>query len=143
ETSPGQFYVAAAASLMLGLYAFTLPHCPPRLSRSESRALVDVLGLTSFRLFKNRNMAVFFIFAMLLGAALQLTNAYGGAFLVEFSCVPRDDDELAVKYATIILSTSEISGTLYSLTIPFWLRRFVIRAVMTLSMVAWFQRFGR
>lgn len=142
ETSPGQFYVAAAASLMLGLYAFTLPRCPPRLSLSESRALVDVLGLTSFRLFKNRNMAVFFIFAMLLGAALQLTNAYGGAFLGEFSNDPRYVDAIAVKYPAIILSISQISETLFILTIPFFLRRFGIKAVMTMSMIAWFLRFG-
>src|SRR3546814_16559792 len=75
ETSSGQFYVASAAALVLGLYAFTLPPAPPQMGHSKSRALVDVLGLTSFRLFKDRNMAVFFVFAMLLGAALPLPNA--------------------------------------------------------------------
>src|SRR3546814_2462653 len=54
ETTSGQFYVASAASLVLGLYAFTLPPAPPRMGHGESRALVDVLGLTSFRLFKDR-----------------------------------------------------------------------------------------
>ncbi|HST26972.1 MAG TPA: nucleoside permease [Rudaea sp.] len=142
ETSPGQFYVAAAASALLGLYAFTLPQCPPRMKRAESRSLLDVLGLTSFRLFKDRNMAVFFIFAMLLGAALQLTNAYGGTFLGEFSNNPAYKDALAVRYPAIIMSISQVSETLFILTIPFFLKRFGIKAVMTMSMIAWFLRFA-
>ena len=142
ETSPGQFYVAAAASLALGVYAFTLPPCPPKMGRSESRSLVDVLGLTSFRLFKDRNMAVFFVFAMLLGAALQLTNAYGDTFLHDFANVDAYKDTIAVKYPAIIMSISQISETLFILTIPFFLKRFGIKTVMTISMVAWFLRFG-
>ena len=142
ETTSGQFYVASAASLLLGLYAFTLPPAPPRLGRSESRALVDVLGLTSFRLFKDRNMAVFFMFAMLLGAALQLTNAYGDTFLHDFANVPAYQDAIAVRYPAIIMSISQVSETLFILTIPFFLRRFGIKAVMTMSMLAWFLRFG-
>ena len=142
ETTSGQFYIASAASLLLGLYAFTLPPAPPRMGASESRALVDVLGLTSFRLFKDRNMAVFFAFAMLLGAALQLTNAYGDTFLHDFADVPAFKDAIAVKYPAIIMSISQISETLFILTIPFFLRRFGIKAVMTMSMLAWFLRFG-
>jgi NHS family xanthosine MFS transporter len=142
ETSPGQFYIASAAAIVLGLYAFTLPPAPPRLGRSESRALVDVLGLSAFRLFRDRNMAVFFVFAMLLGAALQLTNAYGGTFLGEFSADPRYSDTLAVRYPAIIMSISQVSETLFILTIPFFLKRFGIKAVMTMSMLAWFLRFG-
>ncbi|TBR13424.1 MAG: MFS transporter [Lysobacter sp.] len=142
ETSPAQFYIAAAASFALGLYAFTLPPCPPRLGRNESTSLVDVLGLSSFRLFRDRNMAVFFIFAMLLGAALQLTNAYGDTFLHDFATVPAFKNTLAVKYPAIIMSISQISETLFILTIPFFLRRFGIKTVMTISMLAWFLRFG-
>ena len=142
ETSPGQFYIAAGAAVALGLYAFTLPPCPPKLVRGDSRSMVDVLGLSSFRLFRDRNMAVFFIFAMMLGAALQLTNAYGGTFLGEFSADPTYADSLAVKYPAIIMSISQISETLFILTIPFFLRRFGIKTVMTISMIAWFLRFG-
>ena len=143
ETSAGQFYVASGASIVLGLYAFTLPKCPPRLGRSEgARSLTDALGLTSFRLFKNRNMAVFLIFAMLLGAALQLTNAYGDTFLHDFAGEPQFKDSLAVKYPAIIMSISQISETLFILAIPFFLRRFGIKTVMVISMLAWFLRFG-
>jgi NHS family xanthosine MFS transporter len=142
ETSAGQFYIAAAASLALGLYAFSLPPAPPQLGPAQGRSLVEVLGLSSFRLFRDRNMAVFFVFAMLLGAALQLTNAYGGTFLGEFNGDPAYAGTLAVRHPAIIMSISQVSETLFILTIPFFLRRFGIKAVMTMSMLAWFLRFG-
>ena len=144
EKSASQFYVASGASLLLGLYAFTLPKCPPKLGRADvsGRSLVDALGLTSFRLFKDPKMAVFLLFAMLLGAALQLTNAYGGTFLKDFESMPAFADTFGVRHPAIIMSISQISETVFILTIPFFLRRFGIKAVMTMSMVAWFLRFG-
>ncbi|MEO7050442.1 MAG: nucleoside permease [Rhodanobacter sp.] len=142
ETSPLQFRVAAVASLILGIYAFTLPKCPPQLDAAHSRGLADRLGLTSFVLFKDRNMAVFFIFAMLLGAALQLTNAYGDTFLHDFAHVAAYQDLLAVRYPAIIISISQVSETAFILTIPFFLKRFGIKTVMTMSMLAWVLRFG-
>lgn len=142
KASAAQFHVAAAASLLLGLYAFSVPRCPPRLGAANSRSLMDQLGLTSFVLFKNRNMAVFFVFAMLLGAALQLTNAYGDAFLSDFVKVPAYANLPTVKYSTIIISISQFSETAFILTIPFFLKRFGIKAVMTISMLAWVLRFG-
>jgi NHS family xanthosine MFS transporter len=142
ETSAYQFYVASAAALLLGIYSFTLPKCPPQLNRRENRSVIDALGLTSFSLFKNRKMALFFIFAMLLGAALQLTNAYGDTFLHDFATVDKYKDSIAVKYPAIIMSISQISETLFILAIPFFLRRFGIKQVMFFSMVAWVLRFG-
>lgn len=142
ETSAGQFYVASGASLLLGLYAFTLPPCPPKLHGKPGKSLVDALGLTSFRLFKDRNMAVFLIFAMLLGAALQLTNAYGDTFLHDFANVDRFQGLIAVRYPAIIMSISQISETLFILAIPFVLKNFGIKRVMVISMVAWVLRFG-
>ena len=142
ETSAGQFYIASAASLVLGLYAFSLPKAPPTLVADDSRSMLDVLGLSSFRLFRDRNMAVFFIFAMLLGAALQLTNAYGDTFLHDFAKVDAYKGTLAVKFPAIIMSISQISETLFILAIPFVLKRFGIKTVMTVSMLAWFLRFG-
>jgi NHS family xanthosine MFS transporter len=142
ETSAYQFYVASAAALVLGIYSFTLPKCPPQLNRKESKSVIDALGLTSFSLFKNRKMALFFIFAMLLGAALQLTNAYGDTFLHDFAKVDKYKDSIAVKYPAIIMSISQISETLFILAIPFFLRRFGIKQVMFFSMAAWVLRFG-
>ena len=142
ETTAEQFYVASIASLVLGLYAFTLPKCPPLLSSGAKKSLADALGLQSFALFKNRKMAVFFLFAMLLGAALQLTNAYGDTFLHDFANNPAYKNLIAVKYPAIIMSISQVSETLFILAIPFFLNRFGIKNVMLISMFAWFLRFG-
>ena len=142
ETSASQFYVAAGAAFALGLYSFTLPACPPQLKGAKSTTLVDALGLTSFKLLSNPKMATFFLFTLLLGAALQLTNAYGDTFLHDFSNVADYKDSLAVKYPAIIMSISQISETLFILAIPFFLRRFGIKQVMLFSMLAWVLRFG-
>ncbi|RLD51623.1 MAG: MFS transporter, partial [Bacteroidetes bacterium] len=80
ETSALQFYVASGAALILGLYAFTLPKIDVN-KNIEKKSFVSSLGLDAFALFKNKKMAIFFIFSMLLGASLQLTNAYGDTFL--------------------------------------------------------------
>jgi NHS family xanthosine MFS transporter len=142
EKSAGQFYVAAGAALVLGLYAFTLPKCPPQSSSSSSQSLAEILGLKSFAILRDRKMLTFFLFALLLGAALQLTNAYGDTFLHDFDKVPAYRDTLSVKYPAIIMSISQISETLFILAIPFFLRRFGIKQVMLFSMVAWVLRFG-
>jgi NHS family xanthosine MFS transporter len=142
ETSANQFYVAAGAAFLLGIYSFTLPKCPPPSKDTPSRSLVDVLGLKSFALLRDKKMLVFFLFAMLLGAALQLTNAYGDTFLHDFANVPAYQGALAVRYPAIIMSISQISETLFILAIPFFLRRFGIKQVMFFSMIAWVLRFG-
>lgn len=143
ETSPNQFYVAAAAAILLGVYSFTLPPSPPAaLSKKVPSAKQLDLGLNAFALFKNYKMAMFFLFAMLLGAALQLTNAYGDTFLHDFASVEKYKNLTAVKYPAIIMSISQISETLFILAIPFFLRRFGIKQVMLFSMIAWVLRFG-
>ncbi|WP_345236594.1 nucleoside permease [Hymenobacter saemangeumensis] len=142
ETSASQFYVAAGAALLLGVYSFTLPACPPPSRETSSRTLADVLGLKSFALLRDTKMLTFFLFAMLLGAALQLTNAYGDTFLHDFDKVPAYKDTFAVKHPAIIMSISQVSETLFILAIPFFLRRFGIKQVMLFSMIAWVLRFG-
>jgi NHS family xanthosine MFS transporter len=141
ETSAAQFYVASIASLFLGLYAFTLPKCPP-LGKGHKKTLVHALGLNAFSLFKNPQMALFFVSAMLLGASLQLTNAYGDTFLHDFANFPEFKDLLAVKYPAVIMSISQISETLFILAIPFFLKRFGIKKVILFAMIAWVLRFG-
>lgn len=142
ETSAKQFYVASAAAFMLGFYAFTLPKCPPQLGSRGKKSVIDALGLQSFTLFRSAKMAIFFIFAMLLGGALQLTNAYGDTFLHDFAKTDIYKESIAVKYPAIIMSISQISETLFILAIPFFLRRFGIKQVMFFSMAAWVLRFG-
>ena len=141
ETSAMQFYVASAASLVLGLFSFTLPKCAIN-KNVATKSFVESLGLKAFTLFKNSKMALFFVFSMLLGASLQLTNAYGDTFLHDFAKIPEYKDLLTIEYPAIIMSISQMSETLFILAIPFFLRRFGIKKVMMISMVAWVLRFA-
>jgi MFS transporter, NHS family, xanthosine permease len=142
KANANQFLIAAVAAIGLGIYSFTLPKCPPQKSISKDASFIEQLGLNAFKLFSNYKMALFFIFAMFLGAALQLTNMYGDSFLNDFAKIPEYADSFVVKYSTIIMSISQMSETLFILTIPFFLKRFGIKKVMLFSMVAWVLRFG-
>lgn len=142
ETDAFQFYLGGVVSLILGVYAFTLPACPPLGKHLERKSWVEALGLNAFKMLKDRYYAVFFLFALLLGAALQLTNAYGDVFLHDFDGNPAYADTMAVKYPAIVSSLAQISETLFILAIPFFMKRFGIKQVMLISMVAWVLRFG-
>lgn len=142
ETSAGQFIIASGVSFFLGLYAFTLPDCPPLGKGTKGKSFARALGLNAFVLFKDKRLAIFFLFSMLLGAALQLTNAYGDTYIHDFAKNPLYIDTITVKYPAIIMSISQISETLFILAIPFFLKKFGIKYVMLISMIAWVLRFG-
>jgi NHS family xanthosine MFS transporter len=142
KANANQFYIAAIMAILLGIYSFTLPKCPPQKTISNDATLLEQLGLNAFKLFTNSKMALFMIFSMFLGAALQLTNMYGDSFLDDFKKIPEYTDSFVVKYSTIIMSISQISETLFILAIPFFLKRFGIKQVMLFSMIAWVLRFG-
>lgn len=137
----GQFYFAASVSVLLGLYTFVLPDCPVNKSAAK-KTLAQALGLDAFVLFKDVKMAIFFIFSVLLGASLQITNMWGEAFLHDFGNVAAFKDTIIVQYNGFVMSISQISETLFILTIPFFLKKFGIKKVMLMSMFAWFLRFG-
>lgn len=142
KASVNMFYISAFAAFVLGVYSFTLPQCKPQNLIDEDASLTKKLGLDAFKLFGTYKMALFFIFSMFLGGALQLTNMYGDTYLSEFEKIPQYADSFVVKYSTIIMSISQISETLFILAIPFFLRRFGIKQVMLISMLAWVLRFG-
>lgn len=135
-----QLKVAATAACLLGLYAFSLPACIP--ARSEKKSLLSAFGLDALVLFKQKKMAIFFLFSMLLGAALQITNTYGDLFLSSFASIPEFADSFGVKHSVILLSISQMSETLFILAIPFFLKHFGIKRVMLISMFAWVFRFA-
>jgi NHS family xanthosine MFS transporter len=142
KASVNMFYISAFAAVILGIYSFTLPKCPPQKLIAESDSFLKKMGLDAFKLFGTYKMALFFIFSMFLGGALQLTNMYGDTYLSEFANIPEYADSFVVKYSTIIMSISQISETLFILAIPFFLKRFGIKQVMLISMLAWVLRFG-
>ena len=75
QSNQNQFITSSVVSVILFLYTFTLPNCEI-LKSNEKKSLVDALGLKAFSLFKQKKMAIFFIFSMLLGVSLQITNSF-------------------------------------------------------------------
>ncbi len=136
-----QFYFAAFNSVLLGLYTLTLPNCPPE-GKGQKKTLAQALGLDALVLFKDKRMAIFLIFSMLLGASLQITNMWGEAFLHDFSRIAKYAHAFAVRHNAILMSISQMSETVFILTIPFFLKRYGIKNVMLMSMFAWVFRFG-
>ena len=140
-----QLYVSAFLSFVLAVYSFSLPGCP--VDRNvKSQSWIDTLGLRAFALFKQRKMAIFFIFSMLLGMSLQITNAFADGYIKSFGDTGIHGAKylgtFGVEHSTILISLSQISETLCILLIPFFLKRFGIKRVMLIAMFAWVLRFA-
>ena len=137
----GQFFMSGGFSILLAIYALFMPKCPVN-KNAESSSLVDVFGLRAFALFKQKKMAIFFIFSMLLGVSLQITNGFANPFLTAFEGIKEYADTFAAQHANALISLSQISETLCILLIPFCMKRFGIKNVMLIAMFAWVFRFG-
>ncbi len=141
QTSAMQFVVSALIGVVLAIYAFTLPECKTS-TITEKKSLVEALGLNAFRLFRQKKMAIFFIFSMLLGVSLQITNGFANPFIASFEAYPQFVNTFGVQHSNMLISLSQISETLCILLIPFFLKRYGIKTVMLMSMLAWVLRFG-
>ena len=141
QDSYTQLLLSGFLSIVLSLYALTLPQCPTAAAGS-GKSVKDAFGLNAFSLFKVRHMAVFFVFCILMGTALQITNGYANTFLSSFSSNPAFAQTFAVRNSNALLSLSQISETLCFLLVPFCMKRFGIKKVLLMSMTAWVLRFG-
>lgn len=141
QTTYMQLFVSAAFSLIMVFYALTMPKCPVS-TAPQTGNWVDKLGLRAFTLFKQKKMAIFFIFSMMLGVSLQITNGYANPYITFFKDIPQFAGAWAAQNANALISLSQISETLCILLIPFCLKRFGIKGVMLMSMFAWVFRFG-
>lgn len=141
QTTPNQFFLSAALGVVAAGYACTLPSCPVSGKRGE-KSLTEALGLKAFALFKRRKMALFFLFSVLLGVALQITNGFANPFLNSFAKLPEYADTFGVRHANALISLSQLSETLCLLLIPFALKRFGIKWVMLIAMLCWVLRFA-
>ncbi len=141
QVNASQYISSGVLGLLLGVYCFSLPNCPI-IKGGEKKSLAEAMGLKAFALFKQRKMAIFFIFSMLLGVALQITNGFANPFLGDFGNLPEYANTFGVKHSNMLISLSQISETLCILLIPFFLRRFGIKTVMLMAMGAWVLRFG-
>lgn len=136
-----QLFTSGILSFVLALYALTMPECPVSKGAGK-QSVADALGLKAFTLFKDRHMAVFFIFSMLLGVSLQITNGFANPFIQSFGQIDTYKGLWGVENANALISISQISETLCILLIPFFLKRYGIKVVMLMAMFAWVFRFG-
>lgn len=135
-----QFFISALIEVVLASYAFTLPSCPTH-AGNRRLSLTDTLGLKAFILFKQKEMVLFFLFSILLGIALQITNGFANPYISSFATIPEYAHTFAARHANILISLSQISEALCLLLIPFFLKRFGIKRIMLISMLAWVLRF--
>lgn len=141
EQNQNQFLISGLLSVLLFLYTFTLPNCPVN-KDSEKKSFVEAFGLQAFSLFKQKKMAIFFIFSIFLGVSLQITNGFATPFIDHFKMIPEYADAFGVKYPVVLYSISQISETCCILLIPFFMKRYGIKIVMLIAMLAWVFRFG-
>ena len=141
QTTCYQLFLSGAFSMVMVIYALTMPECPVNKEKTTG-GLVEAMGLKAFALFKERKMAIFFIFSFLLGVSLQITNSYGNSFISSFSKVEEYAHSWGALNANALISLSQMSETLCILLIPFCLKKFGIKTVMLMSMFAWVFRFG-
>ncbi|MBE6231430.1 MAG: MFS transporter [Bacteroidales bacterium] len=137
-----QFLVSGIIGLIMFVYCFTLPECPCSTTSGAGQSLSERFGLNAFSLFKDRQMAIFFIFSMLLGVALQITNGFANPFISHFSDVPAFEHTWGARNANALISISQVSETLGILLIPVAMKLFGIKKVMLIAMFAWVFRFG-
>ena len=142
QHSYNQFFVSGILGIAMLLYCFTLPNCPCSKSSGENQTLAQRFGLDAFSLFKDKQMAIFFIFSMLLGVALQITNGFANPFISHFTEVPEFAHTWGARNANALISISQVSETLGILLIPVAMRIFGIKRVMLIAMFAWVLRFG-
>ena len=140
QDSAMQFVISGLIGIVLALYANIIPKCEIK-DTLEKKSFASMLGLDAFKLFKDKRMAMFFIFSMLLGVALQITNSYANPFIRSFENISEFADTFGVKHTNILISLSQVSETLCILLIPFCLKRFGIKRVMLIAMTAWVLRF--
>lgn len=141
QANENQFATSGLIGILLFLYTFSLPACPVS-SSNEKQSISEALGLKAFALFKQKRMAIFFIFSMLLGVSLQITNGFANPFITSFGSIPEYADTFGVQHANMLISLSQMSETVCILLIPFFMKRFGIKNVMLIAMFAWVLRFG-
>lgn len=140
EQSHAQLYVASIASIILVIYSSTLPKIT--IHKKIKQSWHSRLGLDAFVLFKKPTMAVFFLFSVLVGAILQITNTFGTTFLRDFNKIPQFENSLITQYPAILSSVSQMAEVAFILTIPFFLKKLGIKKVIMISLIAWTLRFG-
>lgn len=123
--------LAAGASLLLGIYSFTLPATPPQAKSNAPFQLKEVLGLDALRLLTHRNYAIFFLSSILICIPLAFYYQNASPFLTE----------LGVENSTGKMALGQVSEVLFLVALPFFFTRFGLKKTLAVAMLAWVIRY--
>ena len=130
EKTAATFHIAAAVSVMLGLYSFALPNTPPK-GRSKDVSFFDALGAEAFVLFKSKPYLIFFIAAILICIPLAFYYGFANPFL----------NEVGMNNAAGKMILGQVSEGLFIMAIPFLFNRIGVKKMLILGMSAWVLRY--
>ncbi|MGN7988481.1 nucleoside permease [Pedobacter sp. 22226] len=125
------FFMAGIASLVLGLFSFTLPATPPKVAKDEKIKIGDILGLDALKLLKDKNFAVFFISSILICIPLAFYYQNAGLFLAD----------IKVSNPTGKMAIGQVSEALFLLAIPVFFSKYGFKKTIIVGMLAWAVRY--
>lgn len=123
--------IASAASVVMGLYCFTLPHTPPK-SKGQKASFKDILGLDALKLMKDRSFAILFIASLLICIPLSFYYSFANLFL----------NDIGVENAAGKMTMGQGSEILFLLLMPFFFKRFGYKIMLMVGMAAWGARYA-
>ncbi len=129
EDSVNQLYLAAIASLVLGLYSFTLPHVPPKKSSGET--LKQIMGLDALALLKQRPFAIIIISSILTCIPLSFYFSFTNPFL----------NEIGMVNAAGKMTMGQMSELIFLFAMPFFFKRLGVKKMIMVGMLAWLIRY--
>lgn len=124
------FKTAAIASLLLGLFSFTLPATAPA-KKGEKSSISDILGLDALRMLKNKSYLIFFIASIAISIPLAFYYSFTNPFL----------NELGMESAAGIQSLGQASELVFMLFMPFFFVRLGVKKMLAIAMFAWVLRY--
>lgn len=123
------FLLCAIASLLLGLYSFSLPATPP--VPGQQTGIKRLLGLDALQMLKDRGFATFFLASILICIPLAFYYQNANLFLTE----------IGVANPTGMMTLGQVSEVLFMLLLPLFIKRFGIKVTLLVGMAAWALRY--
>ena len=125
------FLMTAVASFILGIFSFTLPKTPPKISKDEKVTISDILGLDAIKLLKDKNFLIFFLSSILICIPLAFYYQNANPFLAE----------IGVDNPTGKMTIGQISEVLFMLLLPVFFKKYGFKKTLLFGMLAWALRY--